>query len=151
MVQWIERQPVYQKVTSSIPSQGTCLSCGPGPQLGACERQLINVSLSLFLPHPLSLKIIFKILKNKREKHRCVRDTWISCLSHTPDRTWPTTQACALTGNWTSNLLVYRPALNPLRHTSQGCDSFYARIFCLPGSSEKMENILDISNREDLT
>ena len=60
---------MYQKVTSSIPSQGTCLSCGPGPQLGACERQLINVSLSLFLPHPLSLKIIFKILKNKREKH----------------------------------------------------------------------------------
>ena len=26
-------------------SQGTCLDCGPGPQLGVCERQLINVSL----------------------------------------------------------------------------------------------------------
>ena len=34
--------------------------------------------------------------------------------------TWPATQACALTGNRTSDLLVHRPALNPLRHTSQG-------------------------------
>ena len=35
-------------------------------------------------------------------------------------RTWPETQACALTGNCTSNLLVHRPALSPLSHTSQG-------------------------------
>ena len=34
--------------------------------------------------------------------------------------TWPTTQACALTGNQTSNPLVHRLALNPLSHTSQG-------------------------------
>ena len=34
--------------------------------------------------------------------------------------TWPTTQACALTGNQTSDPLVCRPALNPLSHTSQG-------------------------------
>ena len=33
-----------------IPSQGTCLGCGPGPQLGAYERQQIYVSLThLFL------------------------------------------------------------------------------------------------------
>ena len=30
VAQWIE--PVNQRVTSSIPSQGTCLGCGPGPQ-----------------------------------------------------------------------------------------------------------------------
>ena len=35
-----------RKVTGSIPSQGTCLDCGPGPQNGACERQLIDVSLA---------------------------------------------------------------------------------------------------------
>ena len=29
-------------------------------------------------------------------------------------RAWPTNQACALTGNQTSNPLVYRPVLNPL-------------------------------------
>ena len=34
--------------------------------------------------------------------------------------TWPTTQACALTGNQTSDLLVHKPVLNPLSHTSQG-------------------------------
>ena len=34
--------------------------------------------------------------------------------------TWPTTQACVLTGYQTSDLSVCRPALNPLRHTSQG-------------------------------
>ena len=32
VVQWIEHRPVNQRVTSSIPSQGTCLDCGPGPQ-----------------------------------------------------------------------------------------------------------------------
>ena len=35
VAQWIEHWPVNRKVTSSIPSQGTCLNCGLGPQLGA--------------------------------------------------------------------------------------------------------------------
>ena len=34
--------------------------------------------------------------------------------------TWPTTQACALTGNRTGDPLVYRSVLSPLSHTSQG-------------------------------
>ena len=34
--------------------------------------------------------------------------------------TWPAIQACALTGNQTSDPLVCRLALNPLSHTSQG-------------------------------
>ena len=38
--------------------------------------------------------------------------------------TCPTTQAWALTGNWISNPLVRRPALNPLSRTSQGESSF---------------------------
>ena len=46
LAQWIECWPVNQKVAGSIPSQGTNLSCRPGPQLGAYERQLINVSLA---------------------------------------------------------------------------------------------------------
>ena len=33
--------------------------------------------------------------------------------------TWPTTQACALTGNRTSDPLFCSPALNPLSHTHQ--------------------------------
>ena len=40
-------------------------------------------------------------------------------LTCPPLGTWPTTQACALTGNQTGNLSVHKPALNPLSHTSQ--------------------------------
>ena len=57
VAQWIEHQPANQKVAGSIPSQGTCLGCRPGPQLRACERQLIHVSL------PVSL--LFLLSKNK--------------------------------------------------------------------------------------
>ena len=54
----------------------------------------------------------------EKEKERNI-NVWLS-LAHPPLGTWPTTQACALTGNRTSDPLVYRPALNPLSHTSQG-------------------------------
>ena len=51
MAQWIKCQPVNQRVTSLILSQGTNLACRPGPQMGACDRQPdIDVSLPLFLP-----------------------------------------------------------------------------------------------------
>ena len=40
-------------------------------------------------------------------------------LTHPQMGTWPATQACALTGNGTSDLSIHRPALNPLSHTSQ--------------------------------
>ena len=36
--------------------------------------------------------------------------------------TWPSTEACALTGKWTGDHLVQRLALNPLSHTSQGSE-----------------------------
>ena len=45
--------------------------------------------------------------------------------------TWPTTQACVLTENWTRNPLVRSLALNPLGHTSQGWKIFLF-IFVLP-------------------
>ena len=32
VAQWIECGPANQRVTGPIPSQGTCLGCGPGPQ-----------------------------------------------------------------------------------------------------------------------
>ena len=31
VAQWIEHWPANQRVAGSIPSQGTCLCCGPGP------------------------------------------------------------------------------------------------------------------------
>ena len=55
VAQWIECWPVNQRVTSSIPNQGTSLGCGPSPQWGAHERQEhIDASLPLSLPFPLS-------------------------------------------------------------------------------------------------
>ena len=39
---------------------------------------------------------------------------------HPSQGTWPTTQACALTGNQTGDPLVCRPVLNPQSHSSQG-------------------------------
>ena len=39
VVQWIECGSANQRVAGSIPSQGTYLGCGPGPQWGLRERQ----------------------------------------------------------------------------------------------------------------
>ena len=71
VTQWIECWPRNQKVDGLIPCQGTCLDYGPGSQLGVCERQPIDISLthqyfSLSPSLPLSLKInkIFKTHKN---------------------------------------------------------------------------------------
>ena len=56
VAQWIEHQPVNQRVTGLIPSQGTCLDCGPDTQYVAHERQPhIDISLSFSLPFPLSI------------------------------------------------------------------------------------------------
>ena len=55
VAQWIERWPVNERVAGWIPSQGTCLGCGPGPQH---ERQIhTDVSLPRLLSPFPSLKI----------------------------------------------------------------------------------------------
>ena len=54
----------------------------------------------------------------EEERERNIR-VWLP-LVHPLLGTWPTTQACGLTGNRTSGPLIRRPALNPLSHTSQG-------------------------------
>ena len=55
-------------------------------------------------------------MEKERERNISV---WLP-LAHPLLGTWPTTQACALTGNRTSDPLVGRPVLNPLSHTSRG-------------------------------
>ena len=60
VVQWAKHQPVDWNITGSVPSQGTCLGYGPGPQLGECEKQPVSVTLahqcfSPSLPPVLSL------------------------------------------------------------------------------------------------
>ena len=58
VTQWIECQPEKQRDAGWISSQGTCLGCGLGPQLGMCERQPhTDDSLPLILPSFPPLKI----------------------------------------------------------------------------------------------
>ena len=63
--------------------------------------------------------------KSGRETSVCERN--IDQLTPTQPQlgTWPTTQACALTGNQTSDLSVCRMMPNPLSHTSQGYCHFF--------------------------
>ena len=67
-------------------------------------------------------KILFIFREREREgeregeKHQCV----LVFFMHPLLGTWPTTWACALTGNRTGNPLGHRPTLNPLSYTSQG-------------------------------
>ena len=46
MTQWDGQCTTNRKVAGSIPRNGTCLCCGPGLQLGECERQPKDVSLA---------------------------------------------------------------------------------------------------------
>ena len=47
VAQWIERRPANQRVAGSIPSQGTCLGCGPAPQWGYVRDNHTLMFLSL--------------------------------------------------------------------------------------------------------
>ena len=60
--------------------------------------------------------------KEEREGEKPIYERYIvGCLTHAPQpRAWSETQACALIGNQTGDLLVRRLALNPLSHTNQG-------------------------------
>ena len=58
--------------------------------------------------------------KRRRETSMCKRNMHLLPLPCPQLRTWPTTQACALTGNRTSNLSLCGTMPSPLNHTSQG-------------------------------
>ena len=68
VAQWIECQPVNWKDTGLILSQGICLSCTPGPQLRAWERQPIDISLAhQCFPSFLSPSLPFSLQKTFKE------------------------------------------------------------------------------------
>ena len=64
---WLSGLSASQRVVGSIPRQGKCLGCRPGPRWGVWERQPhIDASLPLFcLPSPLSKNKIFLKIKKK--------------------------------------------------------------------------------------
>ena len=69
------------------------------------------------IEHLLLLFLLFlEIFKNLfLESETSV--VWLP-VAQAPLGTWPTTQACTLTGNRTGYPLVHRLALTPLNHTS---------------------------------
>ena len=95
----------------------------PGSELGSLEprRSTYLTEASCFSLFALKIYLFTfrergRTAERQGEKHQCV------VASHTPlAEDLPATQACALTGNQTSDPLVPRPALNPLSHTSQDC------------------------------
>ena len=58
---------------------------------------------------------IFRGKGREKERERNI-NVWLPVM-WPPLRTWPTAQACALTGNRTGDPLLHRPALNPLSYT----------------------------------
>ena len=62
--------------------------------------------------------LIFREGKGRRKRGREI-NVWLPLVRPLLG-TWPTTEACALTGNQTGDALVHRPVLSPLSHTSQG-------------------------------
>ena len=67
--QWIEHQPANQRVTSSIPSERTCLGCGPGQVLRRGHARgthtLMFLSFSFSLSFPLSKMNKYNIFLRK--------------------------------------------------------------------------------------
>ena len=78
----------------------------------------LNLCIALGNVDFFSLKILLTFREGKEEREG-EKYVWLP-LKHSLQGTWPTTQACALTGNQIGDPLVHRPALTPLSHTSQG-------------------------------
>ena len=75
----------------------------------------------------MHLKILFIYRQEGRERERERNiNVWLPPV-HPLLGTWPATQACTLTGNWTVDPLVHGLAPNPLSHTNQG--SLYSFLF----------------------
>ena len=62
--------------------------------------------------------------EGEREGEMCLSHIDWPPYAHPQPGYWPATQAFALTGNQTGDLLVHRPVLNPLSHISQGSNKF---------------------------
>ena len=129
----------FQSPNWALSPQTAAPLLGPAqPRAPLCTPYLPAGSLrsSWSISCPFLLKISFTYFRQRGregdregEKHQCV------VASHTPpigDLTWPTTQACALTGNRTSDSLVHRLVINPRSHTSQGNFLSFSFSFSLP-------------------
>ena len=117
-----DEDPLYVMSCFSIASSrlSVCL------RLSNVWLRCVLVWVSLNLSHLEFIKLLFLIficlfLERGQGRERGRETSMCGCLSHAPYLgTWPATQSCALTGNWTSDPLIHRPMLSPLSYTSQG-------------------------------
>ena len=73
---------------------------------------LLNIIFKLFY------LFIFREREGKEREREKNINVWLPLMC-SPMGTWLTTQAYSLTGNQTSDPLLYRPMLNPLSYTSR--------------------------------
>ena len=83
------------------------------------EVHVVDVSIVYSLLFLSNIILFLFLFFKERETSMCGCLSCVPPPSPTP-MTWPTTQACALTGNPTHDPLVSGPVLNPLSHISQG-------------------------------
>ena len=116
VIPWLLVHHSFSLLKSNIPSTLSflvCLKCHTYPMLPHCFCNFLKDFIFLQRDRKGG---------RKRRKHPCVV---ASCKPQLG--TQPATQACALTGNQTSNPLICRLVLNPLSHTNRVCFcNFYA-------------------------
>ena len=94
-----------------------------------CHGLIDHIGVGLFLGSLFFLlkkDFIYLFLQRGKEKEKERErniNVWLPLVCPLMG-TWSATQACVLTGNWTSNPLLHSPAFNPLSHISQGLWKF---------------------------
>ena len=92
------------------------------PSFGCVRWQSVSTSATILAIY------LFLERGERREKERERNiNVWLPLA-----RTWPATQACALTGNRASDPLVCRLALSPLSHTSHVQNAFKGDVYTYP-------------------
>ena len=87
-------------------------------RFNSCEGWFISSSFLLKKKKDFTYLFLDRGERREKERERNI-NVWLPLACPTL-RTWPTTQACAPTGNRTSSPLIHRPVLNPLSYISQG-------------------------------
>ena len=134
----------------SVPGQLWSITWAPGPSVclgttggrvwrGGRRRDLGRCPLRIYSP---SCSPTGPGSRRGKEKER--NSDWLP-LSCSQLRTWPVTQACALTGNQTGNLSVCRPVLSPLSTPARAALIFSLACPWAPGGSSGFGLILSPS------
>ena len=98
------------------------------PSLPFPSFSSLFLSLPSFLPHSLSPSLSWFLERGEGTEKERERNTDPLPLAHPQSGTWLATQACAPTGNGTSDSPVCRTTPNPLSHTSQGYAFFLLTV-----------------------